>query len=129
MIARFDRCSTAKKGAFLPLYEYECAKCHQHTERIENLKGPFLKKCPKCGGRLERLMSAPAIQFKGSGWYVTDYAKSSGSGSSDKKQAESSSESGKGTDKGSAKGESKGESKAADKAPAAKEKGKAAKEK
>jgi putative FmdB family regulatory protein len=58
----------------LPLYEYECVKCGRRTEKIENVSGPHLKKCPHCGGKVEALISAPAIQFKGSGWYVTDYA-------------------------------------------------------
>lgn len=58
----------------MPLYEYECAKCGRHTEKIEKVSGPHLKKCPHCGGKVERLLSKPAIQFKGSGWYVTDYA-------------------------------------------------------
>ena len=58
----------------MPLYEYQCAKCGKRTEKIENVSGPHLKKCPHCGGKVERMMSAPAIQFKGSGWYVTDYA-------------------------------------------------------
>ena len=61
----------------MPLYEYACQKCGKHTERIEKYDGPPLKKCPHCGGKVERLLSAPAIQFKGSGWYVTDYAKKS----------------------------------------------------
>ena len=58
----------------MPLYEYKCLKCGRKTERIENVAGPYLKKCPHCGGKVEGLISAPAIQFKGSGWYVTDYA-------------------------------------------------------
>ncbi len=58
----------------MPLYEYECTKCHKKTEKIESVSGPHLKKCPHCGGKVERLQSAPAIQFKGAGWYVTDYA-------------------------------------------------------
>ena len=58
----------------MPLYEYECVKCGRRTEKIENVSGPHLKKCPHCGGAVEALISAPAIQFKGSGWYVTDYA-------------------------------------------------------
>ncbi len=58
----------------MPLYEYQCAKCHKKTEKIEHVNGPHLKKCPHCGGKVERLQSAPAIQFKGAGWYVTDYA-------------------------------------------------------
>jgi putative FmdB family regulatory protein len=58
----------------VPLYEYECAKCHKRTEKIEHVSGPHLKKCPHCGGKVEPVLSAPAIQFKGAGWYVTDYA-------------------------------------------------------
>ena len=58
----------------MPLYEYQCTKCHKRTEKIESVAGPHLKKCPHCGAKVERLQSAPAIQFKGSGWYVTDYA-------------------------------------------------------
>ena len=62
----------------MPLYEYQCAKCGRRTEKIENVAGPHLKKCPHCGGKVERVVTAPAIQFKGSGWYVTDYAGKSG---------------------------------------------------
>ena len=64
----------------MPLYEYKCRKCGKRSERIEKLNGPYLKKCPHCGGSVERLMSASAIQFKGSGWYVNDYAKPSSAG-------------------------------------------------
>ena len=73
----------------MPLYEYKCLKCGRLTEKIENVDGPHLKKCPHCGGKVESLLSAPAIQFKGSGWYVTDYAgKSKGSdGSKEDKPA------------------------------------------
>jgi len=64
----------------VPLYEYKCLKCGRLTEKIENVSGPHLKKCPHCGGKVEVLISASSIQFKGSGWYVTDYAaKKSGS--------------------------------------------------
>jgi putative FmdB family regulatory protein len=66
--------STTFGGRAVPLYEYQCAKCGKKTEKIENVSGPHLKKCPHCGGKVERVVSAPAIQFKGSGWYVTDYA-------------------------------------------------------
>jgi len=62
----------------VPLYEYACTKCGRKTERIEKVSGPHLKKCPHCGGKVERMLSKPAIQFKGSGWYVTDYAGKSG---------------------------------------------------
>ena len=64
----------------MPLYEYKCLKCGRTTEKIENVSGPHLKKCPHCGGKVESLISAPAIQFKGSGWYVTDYAAKAASG-------------------------------------------------
>ena len=58
----------------MPIYEYECRKCKAHTEAFQKLSDKPLVKCPKCGGRLDKRISAPAIQFKGSGWYVTDYA-------------------------------------------------------
>jgi putative FmdB family regulatory protein len=64
----------------LPLYEYICLKCKRRTEKIENLNGPHLKKCPYCGGKIESVISAPAIQFKGTGWYVTDYGRNKTSG-------------------------------------------------
>ena len=75
----------------MPLYEYECVKCGKRTEKIEPVNGPHLKKCPKCGGKVERAVSAPAIQFKGTGWYVTDYAGKSpakDAGSSEKSDGE-----------------------------------------
>ncbi len=61
----------------MPLYEYQCKKCHSLTERIQKFSDPPLATCPRCGGELEQLISAAAVRFKGSGWYVTDYAKSS----------------------------------------------------
>jgi len=57
----------------LPLYEYKCVKCGHRFEKIEKLSAPTTRKCPKCGKKAERQLSSPAIQFKGSGWYVTDY--------------------------------------------------------
>ena len=68
----------------MPLYEYKCLKCGRHTEKIESVDGPHLRRCPHCGGKVERLVTAPAIQFKGAGWYVTDYATKSTGGDSDK---------------------------------------------
>lgn len=77
----------------MPLYEYKCVKCGHRFEKIESLNASDTKKCPKCGGKAERQLAAPAIQFKGTGWYVTDYAgkkpgassnEKSGDGASDK---------------------------------------------
>jgi putative FmdB family regulatory protein len=70
----------------VPLYEYQCKSCHTKTERIQKFSDPPLTECPHCGGEMEQLLSAPAVQFKGAGWYVTDYGrggsgKGSGSGS------------------------------------------------
>lgn len=99
----------------MPLYEYECTKCGHRFERIVKFSDAAITKCPKCKGKVEQMVSAPAIQFKGSGWYVTDYAKSGSSrpasdgGSGDK--AESKAES-KSETKSESKSESKGESKA-----------------
>jgi len=59
----------------VPLYEYQCKSCHTLTERIQKFSDPPLTVCPHCGGELEQLLSAPAVQFKGAGWYVTDYAR------------------------------------------------------
>ena len=72
----------------MPLYEYKCLKCDRRTEKIEPVAGPHLKKCPHCGGKVESVITAPAIKFKGSGWYVTDYAgKSTDGGSKESKPA------------------------------------------
>jgi putative FmdB family regulatory protein len=59
----------------MPLYEYKCLACGSSFEVLQKVSEPRLKKCPKCGGLLKKVLSAPAIQFKGSGWYITDYAK------------------------------------------------------
>ena len=58
----------------MPIYEFECRKCKAHLEVFQKMSDKHPVKCRKCGGRLEKLVSASAIQFKGSGWYVTDYA-------------------------------------------------------
>ena len=70
----------------MPLYEYRCLKCDRHTDKIENVNGPHLKKCPHCGGKVESVITAPAIQFKGSGWYVNDYGKKTSGGDSSKSE-------------------------------------------
>lgn len=66
----------------MPLYEYQCKKCQKVFEIIQKFSDQELSECDDCGGELERLLSAPAIQFKGSGWYITDYARK-GANSSD----------------------------------------------
>ncbi|PYQ43726.1 MAG: transcriptional regulator [Acidobacteria bacterium] len=66
----------------MPLYEYLCKKCGHVFEKIVKFSDRPIKKCPECGGVVEQTISAPAVQFKGSGWYVTDYAKKSQSSSS-----------------------------------------------
>jgi putative FmdB family regulatory protein len=63
----------------MPLYEYECKKCGHRFEKIQKFSDKMVKKCPECGGQVEQMISAPAVQFKGSGWYVTDYAKKTSS--------------------------------------------------
>ncbi len=58
----------------MPIFEYECIECGKHTEHLQLSSDSALAECPECGGKVRKLMSAPAFQFKGSGWYVTDYA-------------------------------------------------------
>ncbi len=82
----------------MPLYEYECDACGHRFERIQKFSDPPVEKCPTCGGKVRKLLSSPAIQFKGSGWYITDYAKKSGGGDSAK-----STSSGKSDDKAESK--------------------------
>jgi putative FmdB family regulatory protein len=123
------------KETSVPLYEYACLKCGRHTDKIEPVAGPHLKKCPHCGGKVESVITAPAIKFRGSGWYVNDYAakpsggdgsKSEGtagktgdskessskdSGSKDSGSKESSSKESSGKDSGSKESSSSKESK------------------
>lgn len=94
----------------MPLYEYACGSCKKKTEVLQSFDEKPLKICPHCGGKLKKLMSSPAIQFKGSGWYVTDYA---GKGSAE-------AASGKGGGKPSESAESKGGDAKKESAPAAK---------
>ena len=89
----------------MPLYEYRCVKCSHRFEKIESLSASDSKKCPKCGAKAERQLSAPAIQFKGSGWYVTDYGgKKSGSDSGKEEKASESKESKESAKDSAAKG-------------------------
>ena len=68
----------------MPLYEYECTACHRHTETIQKFSDPEITICPHCGGPLERVLSAPAVSFKGGGWFADGYgnAKPKSSGDS-----------------------------------------------
>jgi putative FmdB family regulatory protein len=96
----------------MPLYEYECKKCHHRFEKIQKFSDPHTKKCPECGGPIEQVISAPAVQFKGSGWYVTDYAKKSeGTKSSSASDGDSSSKESSAKDSGSKDSGGKSESK------------------
>jgi putative FmdB family regulatory protein len=111
----------------MPIYEYQCTKCNERTEVIQKFSDPPYAICDKCGGDVRKLMSAPAIQFKGSGFYKTDYASAaskaetkagssetkSDSSSGDSKPSESKSET-----KSESKSETKSETKTETKAPA-----------
>src|SRR5262249_2857898 len=92
----------------MPIYEYQCKKCKHRFERIQKFSDPHVKKCPDCGGPVEQVVSAPAVQFKGSGWYVTDYAKKSSAGSSSSANGESTDNTGKEDDKKDSKPASSG---------------------
>ena len=94
----------------MPLYEYECKKCHHRFERIQNKFSDPAPACPKCQGEVEQLLHAPAVQFKGSGWYVTDYARGSSGGAAPKDGDKSAADKA-GGDKSESKTESKSEAK------------------
>ena len=101
----------------MPLYEYQCKKCKHKFEKIQKFSDPPIKKCPECGSPVEKLLHAPAVQFKGTGWYVTDYggkdksekSRSESSSGSDKKESTAKEDGAKSKDKdsGSKKSESK----------------------
>ncbi len=76
----------------MPIYEYQCSQCGERVEVIQKLSDPPYSHCPKCAGEMKKLLSAPAIQFKGSGFYKTDYASGSSSASSSSTKSESKSE-------------------------------------
>lgn len=77
----------------MPLYEYQCQQCSERVEILQRISDPPYSHCPKCGGEMRKLLSAPAIQFKGSGFYKTDYASSSKSESKSETKSDSSSSS------------------------------------
>ncbi len=85
----------------MPIYEYQCKECQHQFELLQRFSDPQVTACPRCGGAVQQIISAPAVQFKGSGWYVTDYARKSGSGGSN------------GAKKSEAKSEAQSESKPA----------------
>ena len=97
----------------MPLYEYECNDNGHRFERIQKFSDPPIAVCPTCGSAVRKLLSSPAIQFKGSGWYITDYAKKSGSVESSSSSSSSSSKSdsgdkkSEGSDKSSTSSDSK----------------------
>ena len=62
----------------MPIYEYQCEQCKHRFEKLQKYSDKPCKKCPNCAGPLRKLISSPAIQFKGNGFYITDYAKKSG---------------------------------------------------
>jgi putative FmdB family regulatory protein len=76
----------------MPLYEYECKQCHRHTEKIQKFSDPEITVCPHCGGTLERVIPAPAIAFKGGGWYADGYGNAKPKAGGEGKAGESKSE-------------------------------------
>jgi putative FmdB family regulatory protein len=106
----------------MPIYEFECQKCKAHTEVFQKMNDKSPTKCDKCGGRLEKLVSASAIQFKGSGWYVTDYA-GNGKKAAEKAESEAASAGDKAastSDNGDKKDSKKSEKKSKDHSPSKK---------
>lgn len=104
----------------MPLYEYQCLACGEKSEVLQRFADPPLAACPKCGGEVKKLLSSPAFQFKGTGWYATDYAgkkggdsrsdgKADGDGAKGEAKAETS---GSKSDRSESKAEAKSEAKA-----------------
>ncbi len=94
----------------MPIYEYRCTKCGHRFEVIQKVNDAHISKCEKCKGKAERLISSPAIQFKGSGWYITDYARKGQSDQSDPSSKSGSSESSGSSEKTSESSSSDGSS-------------------
>jgi putative FmdB family regulatory protein len=111
----------------MPLHEYQCRKCGHRFERIHKFSDPPLKKCPECGGKVDQLISSPAVHFKGSGFYATDYGRKGSGGASkdgdssagdessagkarEKTDSSPSSEAAKGATQGATQGAAKGTS-------------------
>jgi putative FmdB family regulatory protein len=102
----------------MPIYEFECRKCKAHLEVFQKINDKPPVKCRKCGGRLEKQVSASAIQFKGTGWYVTDYASKA---AKDKRSQDKAASSGDAGASAAEKGDSAGD-KAASASPTSSEK-------
>ncbi len=90
----------------MPLYEYRCESCDQVIEVLQKFSDEPLKECRTCGGKLERLLSPPGLQFKGTGWYITDYARAGQKSTDGKAEGSDKSVNGK-PEKAAAKAESK----------------------
>ncbi|MCP4899200.1 MAG: zinc ribbon domain-containing protein [bacterium] len=90
----------------MPLYEYECNACLQTFERIQRVGDTPVSVCPSCGGEVRRLLGVPALQFKGSGWYVTDYGKGNGGNSREKEHVDTKKDSSKDASTSSSKSSS-----------------------
>ncbi|MCU1256722.1 MAG: type antifreeze protein [Candidatus Angelobacter sp.] len=95
----------------MPLYEYQCKKCKHKFEKIQKFSDRPIRKCPDCGAPVEKVQHAPNVQFKGSGWYVTDYG-----GKSDKSKSDAASEKGSEKDKSEKAGSEKSSSEKKDSA-------------
>ena len=102
----------------MPLYEYLCDDCGRQFELIRKFSDPPVEKCPTCGGTVRKLMSSPAFQFKGSGWYITDYAKKDSVGAKSGDSGDSAKSEKSGETKSESKSESKSETKSETKADA-----------
>lgn len=94
----------------MPLYEYQCEACGRRFERIQKFSDPPVETCPTCGGKVHKLVSSPAFQFKGTGWYVTDYSRKDKGGSDAEKGEKGKGEkpsatAGSSDDKGSSSGD------------------------
>lgn len=72
----------------MPIYEYECKTCKKRTELLQKISDPPLEKCPHCKGEVRKVISSAGLHFKGSGWYVTDYAKKKGEPASNEKKTD-----------------------------------------
>jgi putative FmdB family regulatory protein len=112
----------------MPIYEYECLSCGKRTEVLQRMSDAPIAACPACGGEVKKLISSPSFQFKGSGWYVTDYGGKKGGGGETKSEGKSEGHQSEGKGEGKSEGgsESRSESKSegkSEKAAASESKG------